>query len=417
MSSGIKTHFQKGDALAIVSFMMGRSDSTAWEGVFATDICAWDYEYYTDGAKETIDKIENRVHNQADWLELGPAPGMPFFVPKSACDGTVWPKLPTGLQSNGADQFMWSDMTRAMWAGLPYTFVKKTLRGQSLEVAFFNKATVPFQAINPQHLSGDPLDLQGVDEDIAHPGYSTCVFTSPAKGCLYSGWMFHVDGVLRTAWIEHRQINADGSEADTLTPYWRPKDIFDNIILPRINLNLPIKTFGWDFVIDMVGSPPAPVLRDAGQIHTGYIFKPRHIAAAQMQLLLDPSWFVVKTWVDGPPPIMFWETAFAAWAANTGDPVVGNVWNHYYSPAFCLPYFGAILAEVIANPSSYLIAMLWFLFGIDISGGSKAPSPEVLGPIVRGNVARVDWKDPVGITEAFNLFAPVLELLMHNRAG
>lgn len=396
------TPFLKGDALSIVSFMLGRSDSSAWEGIFATDICAWDASKLSDGAKETIDKIANRVANQVDWMELGPAPGMPFFVPAAECDGITWPKLPEGLMADRFPYNMWSDMTRAMWNANPYTFIRKTLRGASEEVAFFNKITFPFQAFNAKKLNGQQLELQPPSggEQRSYPGWSSIVFKTESP--YWSGWQFHTDGVLRTAWIEHRKLNEDGTEADALTRYWKPRDIFENVILPRINRNMPIKTFGWNFtfVPDEDGDP---VLSDKGLIHTGWIFKPRHIAAAQCQFIFDTAWIDPANWTDPlNGPVTTWENAYGLWAGLTTPPVLGMIFNHYYSPAYCLPYLTAILSDCISLPV-LAGALVYFLFGFTITGYSPPPT------LMKGNIARVDAKDPVGLTEAFNLFAPFTE--------
>jgi len=397
----------KGDALAILSIRMGRGDRAAFDGIYATDVGAVDVTCTPPGEgtpatfvgqenswADLISEITTRVHNKDGLLKLGPAPGMPFFVPKSECgDGKFFPALAVkDGEGEVTDLNQWADMTKEKFRSLPYTFIRKSLRIQDLEVAGWNKSQIPQGVINPQELVF-PLDLQPSPfSPSKHPGYSAVVYDDNLAGGGFdrSAWLFIEDGIITTTWIEHRTLKVDGSEAAYLTKYWKPEDIYNNVILPRINRNMPIKKFGWNWAITAAG------VLDVGLVHTGWLYRPMQISAAQCLVFIAPEWLNPLLWAGDVDtyPLTTWE----AWANDdpTAFPVIGSNFNHYYSPAFVLPCFFGIFSDMISTEATSY-ALLDAAFAL----------------CVLGNGFRFDTKDPYGFLQLLSAFAVVMDVFFN----
>lgn len=393
----------KGDALSILSVRLGRNDKSAFDGVVCTSVSACDvvgdspdtgtvpivWSGTAQGAADSIEELSAAVQSKSDYLAFGPAPGMPFFVPKSQCGiGKFWPAIAT--KDGGGivtELHQWRDMTKDKFRELPYTFIRKSLRIQDVEVAYWNKSTVPTQVINPDTLTF-PLMIQGgpADPTKLHPGYSTIVFDDAliGGGFTHSAWLIQEDGIISTTWIEHRRLNADGTEQATLTRYWKPEDIYTNIILPRINKNMPIKKFGWKFRVTGTRSI------DPGRVHVGYYYKPRHISVAQCMFFLAPEWIIPANWEErtiGEFPFFTWEAWANTLTVPPTSPVEGFSFSHYYSPCFVLPCLWGIISDLLIASDDLPVFLEKFFDAIE------------------WDFDRYDTKDPYGLMQWITLWS------------
>jgi len=183
-----------------------------------------------NGIDAVLDRIKKASLNNQD-LELGPLPLMPYFWP-SDLEGI---EVPDSIFSDPGNK----PATGEDLLALPYTFVRRTQYIDDISISFHNGAS---------DVKNDIKDSQGkwtasngkFDQDSY--GWFQIAYDNFPNGTEHSCWLIWINGQPTTIMIEHRDME-NGMPKDSLSEYWKPKDIYQNVIKPRMDLGMSIDTF------------------------------------------------------------------------------------------------------------------------------------------------------------------------------
>lgn len=187
-----------------------------------------------EGPQTTIDFIKQKIAKD-EIIEAGPIPFMPYWWPSSK-EGSVVPDSLSGGQL---------PVTKDLLLAQPHTFIRKTQFITDIHCSFYQALMGAYNTIND--VNDARSDVNGLKQyNFESYGWQQLSYDNEGmeNGSQYSHWMFWIDGTIMSALIPHTKLEVNGSESFSLERYWRPQDIWNNIILPKINQNHPIRRLG-----------------------------------------------------------------------------------------------------------------------------------------------------------------------------
>jgi len=215
------------------------------------------------GTPDTNKLIEKSKKNDSV-IEAGPMPLMPYWWPKEK-EGI---EVPDSFPHTPANK----PVTKELLKSLPHTFIRRTSFIEQYNTSCHLGSAYPVNNIkDAQEASGH--DKPEINQSsfawwqVSYQGYP--------EGFTHSSWIIWIDGQPESITIEHRKLLSNGLESDSLTRYWKPKDIWKNIFIPRIKLNKPIKNMA---PIAATGGVPIEIIYS----NLGNILNTRYIQAASM---------------------------------------------------------------------------------------------------------------------------------------
>ena len=230
-----------------------------------------------------INRIRKRVADARN-IKMGPMPLFPYWAPiEKMADGSSFPnRIDVGKPSklDAIDPTSLS-VSEEFLNDFPVTYMIRPEYYQNIECSFHLGMARPYNDINDQKL--DVYGGTDVGINSASPGVWITGYEDFPNGTEHSTWMVHLDGQPMCITIEHRLMNNDGSEDDSLQSYWKPEDIWSNIWKPRIKLNKPIPIFG------RYGSY-YPSTTQITEKPLGWIYNPRFINAISYMWPTEVFW-------------------------------------------------------------------------------------------------------------------------------
>jgi len=280
-----------------------------------------DYDVNTDRANGA-DVIAQEVIKDSinkEVIKAGPMPMMPYYWPIEQ-QGVI---CPNGFGYE--DPAPTLPVTKALLNAQPHTFIRRTSFTQQVKDHFHIAMPWPGNTIQ------DVLETVGSTDtndpyNEKSPGFTQIAYANFSEGTEHSAWFLNIDGQPTSVCIEHRKLLSDGSEDSALTPYWRPEDIWNEILMPRIKMNMPIKHFSIDRISD------DPVLW--GYNKAGYILNSRYIQFASYLLPIEPTYTME---LNGN--ITSWSQP--GLTAPIGPGVIGKYWQLW--PGFLIANWGFLL--------------------------------------------------------------------------
>jgi len=340
------TNLISGDVASIIQIHHGRGKGSADRPICACRATSLPGTGPSQGDPESLAIMDKATRfKEKPYLALGLRPGVPMIVPRSQLASLGLPEPLVEVDNN-----VYEDMTKEAFNNFKGTFLRKTLHISDVQFHSYGGDAGFFVPINPQGtFEVLPSSLK------MYPGWSVVTFDTPEQGFDYSGWMFLIDGNLVYTFIKHEDINGVSKKL------FKPQDIYEQIIEPRINKGIPITKYGLTLKPD--GNDGFEILF----VETGKIYKSTYIDVSQYMIAVDPIWTLASSWEDafdeGNPVYENWPLTFTECGFEE-ELQLPFCCKLYPTSGYVLPVMTLILAKwLITSETSQLLNQFLGIYG------------------------------------------------------